>query len=135
MQPMRHRVSLAVDDAGAGFSSLRHIVELAPAMVKLDRSLVAGIAEDGAREAVVTGMVRFAESAGHVLLAEGVETRAELAALRRLGVQLGQGYLLGRPVPVRSTQVQRPDSTPRRARPSVASRPSRNPSRSAIAAA
>ena len=103
MEPMRDRVSLAVDDAGAGFSSLRHIVELAPAMVKLDRSLVAGIAEDSAREAVVTGMVRFAESADHMLLAEGVETRAELAALRRLGVQLGQGYLLGRPAPVVST--------------------------------
>jgi EAL domain-containing protein (putative c-di-GMP-specific phosphodiesterase class I) len=135
MEPMRARVRLAVDDAGAGFSSLRHIVELAPAMVKLDRSLVAGIAEDGAREAVVTGMVRFAESAGHMLLAEGVETRAELAALRRLGVQLGQGYLLGRPVPVRSAEVRRTGGTTRRPRRTLASRASRNPSRSAIAAA
>lgn len=122
MAPMRDRVSLAVDDAGAGYSSLRHIVELAPAMVKLDRSLIAGIAEDGAREAVVTGMVRFAESAGHMLLAEGVETGAELAALRRLGVRLGQGYLLGRPAPIGSategsaaSPVQRRAASARRA--------------------
>lgn len=95
--PIRDRVKLAVDDAGAGFASLRHIVELAPAMVKLDRSLVAGIDRDPAREAVVAGMVRFAQAAGLALLAEGIETREELAALRRLGVELGQGYLLGRP--------------------------------------
>jgi PAS domain S-box-containing protein len=100
LEPMRDRVRLAVDDAGAGFSSLRHIVELAPAMVKLDRSLVAGIADDGAREAVVAGMVRFATNAGYTLLAEGVETQQELKTLRRLGVTLGQGYLFGRPVPV-----------------------------------
>jgi len=126
MQPMRDRVRLAVDDAGAGFSSLRHIVELAPAMVKLDRSLIAGIAEDGAREAVVTGMVRFAESAGHMLLAEGVETRAELAALRRLGVPLGQGYLLGRPEPMAAaTEGATPNASPDRRRPAgPRSRPS-----------
>ena len=98
--PIHDRVSLAVDDAGAGFASLRHIVELAPALVKLDRSLIAGIEGDTAREAVVAGMVRFAQSAGHVLLAEGIETRQELATLRHLGVQLGQGYLLGPPLPV-----------------------------------
>jgi EAL domain-containing protein (putative c-di-GMP-specific phosphodiesterase class I) len=97
---MRDRVQIAVDDAGAGFASLRHIVELEPAMVKLDRSLVAGIDSDQARAAVVAGMVRFAESAGLVLLAEGIETREELTTLRRLGVRLGQGYLLGKPATV-----------------------------------
>jgi EAL domain-containing protein (putative c-di-GMP-specific phosphodiesterase class I) len=98
--PVRDRVELAVDDAGAGFASLRHIVELAPAMVKLDRSLIATIDTDPTREAVVAGMVRFAQAAGLVLLAEGIETREELAALRRLGVALGQGFLLGPPARV-----------------------------------
>jgi EAL domain-containing protein (putative c-di-GMP-specific phosphodiesterase class I) len=91
------RVRIAVDDAGAGFASLRHIVELDPAFVKLDRSLVAGIGSDAARRAVIAGMVRFAETAGLTLIAEGIETEEELAALRRGGVTLGQGYLLGRP--------------------------------------
>jgi EAL domain-containing protein (putative c-di-GMP-specific phosphodiesterase class I) len=91
------RVKVCVDDAGAGYASLRHIVELDPAFVKLDRSLVAGIATDAARQAVVAGMVRFAETAGLTLIAEGIETEDELAALRRGGVELGQGYLLGRP--------------------------------------
>jgi len=95
--PMRDRVRIAVDDAGAGFASLRHIVELAPAMVKLDRSLVAGIPDDQARQAVVAGMVRFAQTAGLVLIAEGIETPAERELLGSLGIPLGQGYLLGLP--------------------------------------
>jgi PAS domain S-box-containing protein len=119
---IRDRVQIAVDDAGAGFASLRHIVELEPAMVKLDRSLVAGIDSDRAREAVVAGMVRFADSAGLVLLAEGIETREELTTLRRLGVRLGQGYLLGKPAtvatpagPVELPSLVRPARSPRRA--------------------
>ena len=90
-------VHIAVDDAGAGFASLRHIVELDPLFVKIDRSLVAGIATDAARQAVVAGMVRFAETAHLTLIAEGIETPEELAALKAAGVALGQGYLLGRP--------------------------------------
>ena len=54
-------VRLAIDDAGAGFASLRHILELRPAFVKLDRSLVAGIDHDEARQALVAGMVHFAQ--------------------------------------------------------------------------
>jgi PAS domain S-box-containing protein len=95
--PIRDRVRIAVDDAGAGYASLRHIVELAPAIVKLDRSLVAGIGDDAARQAIVTGMVRFARTAGLLLIAEGIETDAELNVLHRLGIPLGQGYLLGCP--------------------------------------
>ncbi|NJD27440.1 MAG: EAL domain-containing protein [Chloroflexi bacterium] len=94
------RVRIAVDDAGAGFASLRHIVELGPWLVKRDRSLVAGIDADPARQAVVAGMVHFAEAAGLVLVGEGIETDAELEALRSLGISLGQGYLIGRPEPV-----------------------------------
>jgi EAL domain-containing protein (putative c-di-GMP-specific phosphodiesterase class I) len=89
--------SLAVDDAGAGFSSLRHILETRPAYVKLDLGLVQGLAEDAARRALVAAMVHFAAEAGFTLIAEGVESKADLRALRVLGVHMGQGFLLGKP--------------------------------------
>jgi EAL domain-containing protein (putative c-di-GMP-specific phosphodiesterase class I)/PAS domain-containing protein len=91
---------LAVDDAGAGFASLRHILELRPAFVKLDRWLIAGIDGDPAKRALVAGMQKFARSTGCRLIAEGLETEAERAALIRLGIRLAQGYLLGRPGPL-----------------------------------
>jgi PAS domain S-box-containing protein len=90
---------LAVDDAGAGFASFRHVLELRPAFVKLDRSLVADIDGDPVRQALMVGMSHFAKSVGCRLIAEGIETNAELATLMELGVPLGQGYLLGRPAP------------------------------------
>ena len=92
-------ISLAVDDAGAGFASLRHIIELSPRFVKLDMRLVRGVDMDAARQALIAGMVHFANETGCVLVAEGVETESERRALRRLGVSFGQGYLLGRPAP------------------------------------
>jgi PAS domain S-box-containing protein len=97
-------VEFAVDDAGAGFASLRHILELRPAFVKLDRSLVAGLEADDARQAMIVGLRHFARVTGCRLIAEGIETDAELAVLRALEVPLGQGYLLGRPVPVGDTR-------------------------------
>ena len=94
------KVELAVDDAGAGFSSLRHILELHPAFVKLDRALVADLESDDARQAMIVGLRHFARATGCRLIAEGIETEGELAVLRALDIHLGQGYLLGRPVPV-----------------------------------
>jgi EAL domain-containing protein (putative c-di-GMP-specific phosphodiesterase class I) len=91
------RVRLAVDDAGAGFASFRHILELSPAFVKLDIGLVRGIDADPARQALVAGMVFFAAERQLSLIAEGIETAAELDTVRRLGVPLGQGFFLGRP--------------------------------------
>lgn len=91
------RTELAVDDAGAGFSSLRHILELKPAYVKLDRWLVAGLEADTARQAMIIGLQHFARTTGCQLVAEGVETLGELAALQGMGIGLGQGYLFGRP--------------------------------------
>jgi len=88
---------IAVDDAGAGFASLRHIAELRPAIVKLDMQLVRNVHRDPAREALVAGMVHFAAASGCELIAEGIETEQERSALMRLGVKLGQGFLLGRP--------------------------------------
>lgn len=90
-------VRLAIDDAGAGYASFRHILELKPQFVKLDRGIIAGLDGDPARQALVAGMRHFAVSTGCGLIAEGIETEAELSALRSLGVSLGQGYHLGRP--------------------------------------
>jgi PAS domain S-box-containing protein len=90
-------VRLAIDDAGAGYASLRHILELAPDLVKLDLGLIRGIDADPARQALIAGMGYFAVKRKLRLIAEGIETPAELEALRGLAVGYGQGYLLGRP--------------------------------------
>jgi EAL domain-containing protein (putative c-di-GMP-specific phosphodiesterase class I) len=96
-------VLLAVDDAGAGFASFRHILELRPAFIKLDVSLVRGIDADPAKQALVAGMRHFARMTNRRLIAEGVETEAEAATLRMLEIRLGQGYLFGRPAPLAAT--------------------------------
>lgn len=90
-------VRVAVDDAGAGFASLRHILELRPAFVKLDISLVRHIDTDPAKTALVAGMRHFARATGSRLIAEGVETSGEAAALLALEIRLAQGFLFGRP--------------------------------------
>jgi len=92
-------VRVAVDDAGAGYSSLRHVVELSPDYLKLDRELVHGIDEDPNRRALMRAVVAFAREVGTSVIAEGVETRAELDVLREAEVHLVQGYLLARPGP------------------------------------
>ena len=91
---------LAVDDAGAGYAGLHHILELRPQYVKLDISLVRNIDTDPARQAMVTGMTRFAESVGCALIAEGIETENELTALKLLRVEFGQGFHLARPAAI-----------------------------------
>ena len=88
------RVSLAVDDAGAGFASLRHVVELRPRYLKLDASLVRHVDRDLARQAMIVGMQQYAARVGCEVLAEGIEDEAELKAIREAGVPLGQGFLL-----------------------------------------
>ena len=95
-------LKVAVDDAGSGYASLGHILALRPAYAKLDLSWVCGIEADSARQAMVAGLVHFATEVGCQLIGEGIETEAELQTLRRLGVPLGQGYLLGRPLPAPS---------------------------------
>jgi EAL domain-containing protein (putative c-di-GMP-specific phosphodiesterase class I)/DNA-binding response OmpR family regulator len=99
-------VRIAVDDAGAGFASFRHILELRPDFVKLDIGLVRDIDRDDVRQALVAGIVYFARKSGCRLIAEGIETQAECDQLRSLGVDLGQGYLLGRPAPAAMTQAR-----------------------------
>jgi EAL domain-containing protein (putative c-di-GMP-specific phosphodiesterase class I) len=92
-------VRVAVDDAGAGIANFGHIVELRPDFVKLDISLVRHVNANLGRQAMVVGMRHFARTAGCRLIAEGVETDEEAQTLRALGVEFGQGYLLGRPEP------------------------------------
>ncbi len=109
---LRHAMSkltgceLAVDDAGAGYTSLSHILELRPRYVKLDITLVRDVDTNPARQAMIAGMCHFAVQSDTILVAEGVETQAEADTLRRLGValaegsMLGQGFHFGRPAPI-----------------------------------
>jgi EAL domain-containing protein (putative c-di-GMP-specific phosphodiesterase class I) len=90
-------IRLAVDDAGAGYASLRHILTLRPDVIKLDRTLITNLPLDSVRRALVRAMVLFADDIGAVIVGEGIETEAEYAALRDLGVGQGQGYHIARP--------------------------------------
>lgn len=90
-------VRLAVDDAGAGYSSFRHILRLAPEFIKLDRALVAGLDQDPALRALTAAVVMFALEMGATVIAEGVETIEEFRAAEVLGVDAVQGYLIGKP--------------------------------------
>ncbi|HEV8420861.1 MAG TPA: EAL domain-containing protein, partial [Actinomycetota bacterium] len=88
---------LAIDDAGAGFASLRHVLVLLPDVIKLDISLTQGIDRDRNRRALASAMISFAAEIGATIIAEGIETRDELDSLRSLGVRYGQGFYIGRP--------------------------------------
>jgi len=90
-------VRLAIDDAGAGYASLRHILELSPDIIKLDISLTRDIHTRRSQRALAAALVAFAGETDATIIAEGIEIAEELATLRDLGVELGQGYFLGRP--------------------------------------
>jgi EAL domain-containing protein (putative c-di-GMP-specific phosphodiesterase class I)/DNA-binding NarL/FixJ family response regulator len=88
---------LAIDDAGAGFASLRHILRLEPELIKLDITLIAAIESDRSQQALAAGIISFADGIGATVIAEGIEHAEALGALRGLGVPYGQGFHLGRP--------------------------------------
>ena len=90
---------LAIDDAGAGYAGLQHLLQVRPDIIKLDRGLVAGLHRDEAKRALVEMLGTFASRVDAWILAEGIEVVEELDALVALGVPLAQGYLLGRPQP------------------------------------
>lgn len=103
LQPLRENgVALAIDDAGAGYSSLQHIVRLRPDIIKLDMSLIRAIDREAPRRALASALVYFAADTGSTIVAEGIETEAERATLESLGVSFGQGYLFARPGPASS---------------------------------
>ena len=91
-------MKLAVDDAGAGHSGLQRIVELSPDLIKLDMSLTRDLDTKPALRALASALIFFSRETGCRIIAEGIETQEELDTLRLLGVNRGQGYLLGRPV-------------------------------------
>ena len=95
----RQKVRLAIDDAGAGFASLQHIIRLAPDFIKLDITLTRGIDEAPVRRALATALISFASEIGAAIIAEGIETRGEFDTLRALGVPFGQGFFLAPPGP------------------------------------
>ena len=98
LRPLRDEgLRIAVDDAGAGYATFRHVLRLAPDVIKLDRSLISGIDGDPARRALAGAFVAFAREVHGVVVAEGIERSAELAVVLDLGVDAGQGYLFSRP--------------------------------------
>jgi EAL domain-containing protein (putative c-di-GMP-specific phosphodiesterase class I) len=98
LQPLRDLgVRIAIDDAGAGYASLRHTLALAPDMVKVDISLTRSIDIDRGRRAIASALISFADEMDMTIIAEGIETEAELATLLDLGVRYGQGYHLAEP--------------------------------------
>lgn len=99
LRALGHRV--AIDDVGAGYSSLRHMVQLRPDFIKIDRSLVAGLDHSGERASLVAALRDYAAAHDAQLIAEGVETKEELAALIHLRISRVQGYLTGVPRPWR----------------------------------
>jgi EAL domain-containing protein (putative c-di-GMP-specific phosphodiesterase class I) len=90
-------VRLAVDDAGAGWASFRHILSLRPDIIKMDRSLTRGVDVDPARRALAMALAIFAGEVGATVVAEGVETEGEVRALRLAGIHRGQGFILAPP--------------------------------------
>jgi EAL domain-containing protein (putative c-di-GMP-specific phosphodiesterase class I) len=93
-------VRIAIDDAGAGFASLRHTLQIAPDIVKVDISLVRDIDKDRGRRALASALISFSEEMEMEIIAEGIETKAELDTLLELGVPYGQGFFLAKPGPL-----------------------------------
>ena len=104
-------VRIAIDDVGAGHANLRHVLELEPDFVKLDRSLVTGLDQHPRRETLVRALQQFASAAGIALIAEGVEEVGEAVVLRRAQVRLAQGYAFARPGPLPPVEPHVPAAT------------------------
>lgn len=105
MLPLQSQgLRVAIDDAGAGYASFRHVLNLHPNIVKMDYSITHCIDSDRSRRALAAAMHGFASETGCHIVAEGVETTAELETIRRLGIGRAQGYHLGRPMPLAQAQ-------------------------------
>lgn len=121
LEPLRARgLRIAVDDAGAGYSSFRHILQIRPDIIKLDMSVCRGVHQDHMRRALVSALVAFSRQTGSALVAEGIETASELMSLRALGVTIIQGHIVGRPMSPQRLNAGAPktsfpqDAVPRR---------------------
>lgn len=109
----RFGVALALDDFGTGYSSLSYLAQLQPDIIKIDRSFVSPETECGDAESLLSAIVSLGHELEMTVVAEGVETDEQLERLRRMGCDLGQGYLFSRPVPVGEVEaiLQRSGST------------------------
>jgi EAL domain-containing protein (putative c-di-GMP-specific phosphodiesterase class I)/DNA-binding NarL/FixJ family response regulator len=110
---------LAADDVGAGYSGMAQLLELRPDIVKIDRAVVRGIDRDPARQALVAGLVQYAQATRSFVVGEGIECQEEWESLRGLGVDFGQGHLFARPAPLAEAAQMvrfdhRPEMQPRR---------------------
>jgi EAL domain-containing protein (putative c-di-GMP-specific phosphodiesterase class I) len=101
-QLREHGIRVALDDTGAGYAGFRHLLGLQPDVIKLDISLTRDIDHDVSRRALAAALVAFAGDVGAQIIAEGVETEAELQTLAKLGVPWVQGFYVGRPQPLES---------------------------------
>ena len=93
---------IALDDTGSGYASLKAVVELSPEFIKVDRSFVSRIDEDPGRQEVLSAFQSVAQRIGARIIGEGLDTLEELETLGRLGIPFGQGWLFGKPHPLRS---------------------------------
>ncbi len=93
---------IALDDTGTGYASLEAVMELAPEFIKVDRSFVARIDEDQSRKELVRALQSLAQRIGALIIGEGLSTLEELETLGELGIPYGQGWLFGKPHPLRS---------------------------------
>jgi EAL domain-containing protein (putative c-di-GMP-specific phosphodiesterase class I) len=93
-------IRIAVDDAGAGYAGMRHILALAPEIIKIDRTIVEPVDHDRATKEMLTAVLDFSRSHGGTVIAEGVETESQRQALTQLSFRYGQGYLFGYPEPL-----------------------------------
>lgn len=89
---------IVLDDYGTGYAAAATVLAVQPHLVKIDRSLLAGIDRDQRRQSLVAAIRTFTADLGIRLVAEGIETSGELAVVREMGIELGQGFLLGRPL-------------------------------------
>jgi EAL domain-containing protein (putative c-di-GMP-specific phosphodiesterase class I) len=93
---------IALDDTGAGYASLESVMELSPEYIKVDRAFIAGIDEDEPRQELLRSLQSLAVRIGARIIGEGLDTIEELEMLHQLGIPFGQGWLFGKPHPLRS---------------------------------
>ena len=92
---------IALDDTGAGYASLESVMELSPEFIKVDRAFVTGIDEDPSRQELLRALQSLAQRIGAKIIGEGLDTLEELEMLQELGIPYGQGWLFGKPHPLR----------------------------------
>jgi EAL domain-containing protein (putative c-di-GMP-specific phosphodiesterase class I) len=97
--------AIAVDDTGAGFSSLETVIELKPMFIKLDISIVRGIEKNQLKQELIKAIYSLSKKMGSLVIAEGIETEEELNTLKQIGISLGQGFLFAKPGPAFPTIV------------------------------